>query len=106
MMRTSACATYLEVIMLSKELISKSVEELAPLIENKSFSTVELTKAVLDQAEATQETVNSYMEIYKDDTLIGRGKKKLRKKSIMENTGACTAAFRWQRKIIFISKIR
>lgn len=95
MMRTSACATYLEVIMLSKELISKSVEELAPLIENKSFSTVELTKAVLDQAEATQETVNSYMEIYKDDTLIGRGKKKLRKKSIMENTEACTTAFRW-----------
>src|SRR5690625_1038303 len=69
MMRTSACVIYLEVTMLSKELISKSVEELAPLIKNKSISPVELTKAVLEQAEATQETVNSYMAIYKEDAM-------------------------------------
>ncbi|MFD1363309.1 amidase [Lentibacillus salinarum] len=55
--------------MLSKELASKSVEELAPLIENKSVSPVEVTRAVLDQAQATQEQVNSYMEIYREDAL-------------------------------------
>ena len=55
--------------MLSKDLASKSVEELAPLIENKSVSPVEVTKAVLDQAEATQEQVNSYMVIYREDAL-------------------------------------
>lgn len=55
--------------MLSKELSSKSVEDLAPLLENKTVSPVEVTNAVLDQAEATQETVNSYMEIYREDAL-------------------------------------
>jgi len=55
--------------MLSKDLASKSVEELAPLIENKLVSPVEVTKAVLDQAEATQEQVNSYMVIYREDAL-------------------------------------
>lgn len=33
------------------DLILKSVDELAPLIKNKTLSPVELTKAVLDHAE-------------------------------------------------------
>ncbi|MGM8366027.1 amidase [Virgibacillus sp. W0181] len=54
---------------MSKDLTTKSVEELAPLIENKTISPVELTKAVIDQAEATQEKINSYMAIYKEDAM-------------------------------------
>lgn len=55
--------------MLSKELVGKSVEELAVLLKDKFISPVELTKAVLAQAEATQEKVNSYMAIYNEDAL-------------------------------------
>ncbi|WP_174613724.1 amidase [Virgibacillus ihumii] len=55
--------------MLSKEWASKSVEELAPLIKDRTISPVEVTKAVLDQAEATQKTVNSYINIYREDAL-------------------------------------
>lgn len=53
--------------MLSKELISKSVEELAPLIENKTISPVELTKAVLDHAETNNEQINAYINISRQD---------------------------------------
>lgn len=55
--------------MLSKDLAAKSVEELAPLLQNLSVSPVELTKAVLDQAEATQQDVNAYIDIYKEDAM-------------------------------------
>ncbi|MGM8211182.1 amidase [Virgibacillus sp. W0430] len=55
--------------MLSKELVAKSVEELAPLIKNKEISPVELTKAVIEQAEATQDKINSYMAIYKEEAM-------------------------------------
>lgn len=54
-------------IILAKELIQKSVEELAPLIQNGSLSPVDLTKAVLDHAEDTQESINAYMTIYRDE---------------------------------------
>src|SRR5690625_767752 len=54
-------------IMLSKELISKSVEELAPLIENKTISPVELTKAVLDQPETNSAQINAYINISRQD---------------------------------------
>ncbi len=67
MMRILVYAIYLEVITLSKELILKSVNELAPLIENKSISPVELTKSVLDHAENTQRDINAYMDIYRED---------------------------------------
>ena len=53
--------------MLSKELISKSVEKLAPLIENKTISPVELTKAVLDHAETNNEQINAYINISRQD---------------------------------------
>lgn len=54
-------------IILSKDLVSKSVEELAPLIQNKTISPVELTKAVLDHAEANNEKVNAYISISRTD---------------------------------------
>lgn len=60
--------------MLSKELAAKSVEELAPLIENKSLSPVELTEAILKQAEATQGDINAYMDFYKDEALASAKK--------------------------------
>jgi len=57
------------VIMLSKELAAKSVEELAPLLKDKSISPVEVTEGVLDQAEKTQDTINAYIDIYREDAL-------------------------------------
>ncbi|GEK60338.1 Asp-tRNA(Asn)/Glu-tRNA(Gln) amidotransferase GatCAB subunit A [Marinococcus halophilus] len=52
---------------MSKEVVLKSVDELAPLIEQKSLSPVELTKAVLDHAEHTQQATNAYVEIYREE---------------------------------------
>lgn len=57
----------MEGIILTKELVTKSVEELAPLIQDKSISPVELTKAVLDRAEESQEKVNAYLSIYRKE---------------------------------------
>jgi len=54
---------------LSKNLAGKPVEELAPLIENKTVSPVELTEAILNHAEATEGKINAYMEIYREDAL-------------------------------------
>ena len=42
-------------------MISKPVSKLAPLIKNKSISPVELTKAVLDHAEAKQKDINAFI---------------------------------------------
>lgn len=50
-----------------KELIERSVEELAPLIESKSISPVELTKAVLDHAEESQNKINAYLAFYREE---------------------------------------
>lgn len=55
--------------MLSKNLVGKAVEELAPLIEKKEVSPVELTEAILNHAEATEGKINAYMEIYREDAL-------------------------------------
>lgn len=54
---------------MSKELAAKPVEELAPLLKDKSISPVEVTEAVLNQAEQTQETINAYIDIYREDAL-------------------------------------
>ncbi|MFD1360135.1 amidase [Lentibacillus salinarum] len=43
------------------ELLSKSVEELATLIETKAVSPVDLTKVVLDHAEEKNEAINAYL---------------------------------------------
>lgn len=51
---------------LTKELLSKTVDELAPLIKNKSVSPVELTKAVLDHAEANDEKVNAHISFTRE----------------------------------------
>ena len=67
MMLTLDYVIFQGVIMLSKELISKSVEELAPLIENKTVSPVELTQAVLDHAEANNKRINAYINISRYD---------------------------------------
>lgn len=52
---------------MSENLINMPVEELAPLLENKSISPVELTKEVLDHAEKSQAQINAYMAFYRDD---------------------------------------
>src|SRR5690625_4161784 len=69
MMQTSASEIFLEVIMLSKELVAKPAEELAPLLETKQLSPVELTQAVLDHADATEGDINAYMDFYKEEAL-------------------------------------
>jgi len=46
---------------LNKELLLKSAEELAALIETKTISPVELTKAVLDHAEEKNPAINAYL---------------------------------------------
>lgn len=51
---------------MTKDLISKTVDELAPLIKNKSVSPVELTKAVLDHAEANDEQINSHISFTRE----------------------------------------
>ena len=52
---------------MNENLIDMSVEELAPLLENKAISPVELTKEVLDHAEKSQPQINAYMAFYRDD---------------------------------------
>jgi aspartyl-tRNA(Asn)/glutamyl-tRNA(Gln) amidotransferase subunit A len=62
-----AFATFQEATTLSKNLVDLSVEELAPLLEKKSISPVELTKEVLDHAENSEPQINAYMAIYRED---------------------------------------
>lgn len=54
---------------MSKEWITKSVTEIAPLIENKDISPVELTKAVLDHAEKNDEKINAYISFRREKAL-------------------------------------
>lgn len=54
---------------MSKELITKSVTEIAPLIENKSVSPVELTNAVIDHSEKNDETINAYISYRREQAL-------------------------------------
>ena len=62
-----AYVTFQEATTLNENLIEMSVEELAPLLEKKSISPVELTKEVLDHAENSQPKINAYMSFYRDD---------------------------------------
>lgn len=57
----------MEAITMTKDLVGKSVEELAPLLKNKSISPVELTKAILDRAEESQEKINAYLSVYREE---------------------------------------
>lgn len=54
---------------MSNDLHLKAVEELAPMLENKEISPVELTKEILDVAERSQPIINSYIEIYREEAL-------------------------------------
>ncbi len=54
---------------MTNNLIDQSVEQLAPLIKNQTISPVELTKAVFEQAHATEEKVNAYMELYEKQAM-------------------------------------
>ena len=54
-------ATFQEVIILSKELVTKSVEELAPLLKNREISSLELTQAVMDHAEKLDKEINAFI---------------------------------------------
>ena len=52
---------------MNEELIKKPVEELAPLIQNREVSSLELTKAVIDHAESLNEKVNAYVSFRRDE---------------------------------------
>jgi len=54
---------------LSHELVSKSIEELAPLLRNQDISPVELTEATLHQAERYNDHLNAYIEIREKEAL-------------------------------------
>lgn len=62
-----AYVIFQEATTLSKNLIDLAVEELAPLLENKSISPVELTKEVIEHADHTEPQINAYMDIYRED---------------------------------------
>ena len=56
--------------MLSKkDLVSMSVEELAPLIEKREVSSVELTEAVLEHAEKLNGEINAYVSFRRKKAL-------------------------------------
>ncbi len=69
MTRISLYVAFLEVITLTTDLHLKSVEELAPLLQSKALSPVELTKAILDFAEESQPKINAYMAFYREEAL-------------------------------------
>ena len=54
---------------MGKELISLAIEELAPLIEKQEVSPVELTAAVLEQAETLNEQNNAYITITRENAI-------------------------------------
>ena len=54
---------------MGKELISLAIEELAPLIEKQEISPVELTAAVLEQAETLNEQNNAYITITRENAI-------------------------------------
>lgn len=69
-MQTSRSTTLPEVITLSKELLGKSVTELAGLIESKDVSPVEATSAMLDHAQNLNAEINAYISFTADQALI------------------------------------
>lgn len=54
---------------MNNELAVKSIEELAPLIETKKISPVEVTEAVLQHVESKNKLLNAYIDIYAEDAL-------------------------------------
>src|SRR5699024_3338452 len=66
--------------LMSNELASKTIFELAPLLKNKKISPVELTKDILNNINNKQNNV--YVDVYKEQA-ISESKKK--EKEIMNN---------------------
>ncbi|MGG6309330.1 amidase [Paenibacillus macerans] len=54
---------------MSETLTGQSVSELAPLIEQKKLSPIELTKALLDRVEQLNPTVNAYIHIDEESAM-------------------------------------
>lgn len=73
MMQIFLCAIFPGVTTLAKELLSKSVTEVASLIEGKEVSPVEVTQALLDHARELNETVNAYIS-FRDESALAEAK--------------------------------
>ncbi len=54
---------------MNKELAAKSIGELSPLLRDKQISPVELTQAVLENAEKYNAQINAYIEIEKEKAI-------------------------------------
>ncbi|PLT35130.1 amidase [Bacillus sp. V5-8f] len=54
---------------MNQELSAKSIQELMPLIRDKSISPVEVTKSVLENVESYDDQVNAYIEVQKDESI-------------------------------------
>ncbi|MFT9846084.1 amidase [Aneurinibacillus sp. REN35] len=54
---------------MNNKLAAKSIEELAPLLQNKEVSPVDVTEAVLEQAETYNPQINAYIHITRDKAL-------------------------------------
>lgn len=61
------------VITLSKELLHKSVTEVASLVQSKEVSPVELTRSLLDHAHELNDTVNAYIS-FRDEEALAEAK--------------------------------
>lgn len=59
----------LEVIKLTKQLITKSVTDIAPLIKNRSVSPVELTKAIINHTEKNEKAINAHTSFTHEQAL-------------------------------------
>lgn len=59
---------------MDNELLSKSVEELSPLIKEKSISPIEITKSVLAYAEAKNDQVNAYISFSSKEAELSAAK--------------------------------
>ncbi|RFU65257.1 amidase [Peribacillus glennii] len=54
---------------MNQELAAKSIQELTPLIRDKSISPVEVTRAVLENVDSYDGQVNAYIEIEKEKAI-------------------------------------
>jgi aspartyl-tRNA(Asn)/glutamyl-tRNA(Gln) amidotransferase subunit A len=54
---------------MTRELATKSIQELSPLIRDKSVSPVDITKAVLNNTEAFNGEINAYIHIEKEKAI-------------------------------------
>lgn len=62
------------VIILSKELVSKTIQEIAPLIQSGELSPVELTEAICEQISLYNPILNAYIDVYQEEARIAATK--------------------------------